>query len=763
MASGYSNIWYRLTPDVHGSYVNSTNWTTNAPMQYVRFDFASQVLQDGRVFVAGGEESGPGAANAEVYDPLTDIWTEAPVPQTYLDPTTRGWLGQYGAFADSISEILPNGNVMVAPNDPSPAAFSTLIYNPGSNTWTNGPSVLTAYGSQHEASWVKLPDDSILTVDPPSIYLVQFQGTNYFSGGNPDMLTNQTYLYSTNIIGGTNNVLVYPPNTSERYIPSLNQWVSDTPLPVFLYSFGSEIGPALLLSDGRAFFIGASGHTAYYTPSGNTNSGAWTRGPDIPGGFICADLPAAMMVNGKILCGVADPTGQNVGFYEFDPTNGPNGSFEPTSNPFNVTNGATTGNFDAMYLLDLPDGTVLLTGFEPQVPYIYQPDTPPLATGKPTINEVLVGLRNYHSQLTGTLLNGISEGATFGDDAQMNSNYPLVRMTNLVTGLVYYARTYNWSSTGVMTGTNLESTDFTLPAALPYGNYSLVVVANGISSDPYPLLYLPGIQVGAVENGHPSITISWVDPVSEFRLQQTSDPQNGPWVDIKDATSPFTYNIINNEPMQFFRLAGVIAYPPSTITSKATQITSSGARFNGTVNPNGANATWWFEYGYDTNYTFGTTSSGVVSASNTHAVSVSNLVSGLYALTLYHCQLVASNLAGISLGGDQQFTTLGLPPVVVTLPASSITSDSAVLNGTVNGEGTAIAGYFEYWYFQTVEGGGEWITNQTSQFYGPANYNAQSFSATITNLDFITYYYQIIGYNGVSEGFGAVTNFTRGD
>jgi hypothetical protein len=70
----------------------------------------------------------------------------------------------------------------------------------------------------------------------------------------------------------------------------------------------------------------------------------------------------------------------------------------------------------------------------------------------------------------------------------MSSNYPLVRLTSS-TGKVTYARTYNWSSTGVMTGNKSVSTEFALPAdiaqATPGGQkYSLVVVANGISSDP---------------------------------------------------------------------------------------------------------------------------------------------------------------------------------------------------------------------------------------------------------------------------------------
>src|SRR5439155_4489157 len=99
-----------------------------------------------------------------------------------------------------------------------------------------------------------------------------------------------------------------------------------------------------------------------------------------------------------------------------------------------------------------------------------EPDGPPLPTWKPGISSISQNSDgSYH--LTGTGLNGIYAGAAFGDDAQMDSNYPLVRLTD-GNGNVYYARTYNWSSTGVKTGCKLITTEFTLPAGLPSGSYS---------------------------------------------------------------------------------------------------------------------------------------------------------------------------------------------------------------------------------------------------------------------------------------------------
>jgi hypothetical protein len=45
--------WWRLRPDATGSYINGT-WSALAPMHLTRLYYASAVLKDGRVFVAGG-------------------------------------------------------------------------------------------------------------------------------------------------------------------------------------------------------------------------------------------------------------------------------------------------------------------------------------------------------------------------------------------------------------------------------------------------------------------------------------------------------------------------------------------------------------------------------------------------------------------------------------------------------------------------------------------------------------------------------------
>lgn len=435
-ADGGGNRWFRLTPDIHGSYVNGT-WSNRASSADTRLYFSSQVLRDGRVFVAGGEY-GTGGARSEIYDPVSNSWTPNPVPTTVLDPSaTSPVTGGAQAFSDSNSEILPNGSVLIFPVSPKTSG-RPVIYNPTTNVWTTGPLML--HGSyQDESSWVKLPTDMILTIDPFGV-------------------------------------------RSERYNPATNTWLNDSNVPVSLYdSFGFELGAALLLPNGKAFFLGSTGHTAIYTPSGTTASGVWVAGPDIPGARGTPDAPAAMMVNGKILCAVsplptsADHFPSPTTFVEYDYISN---AFADVSGPTGPQD--SISSYSAA-MLDLPDGRVLYSHFGSDL-YVYTPDGSPLDAGKPVISSISRNLDGtFH--LSGTGLNGISEGAAYGDDLQMASNYPLVRIAHS-NGNTYYARTFNWSSTGVMTGATIVTTEYALPASLPSGSYTLVAVANGIASDP---------------------------------------------------------------------------------------------------------------------------------------------------------------------------------------------------------------------------------------------------------------------------------------
>src|SRR5450432_2419462 len=73
--------WWALAPDVSGSYTKGT-WSPLAPMHHTRLYYASAVLKDGRVFVAGGEisDAGEDTSACEIYDPITNNWTVIAAP-----------------------------------------------------------------------------------------------------------------------------------------------------------------------------------------------------------------------------------------------------------------------------------------------------------------------------------------------------------------------------------------------------------------------------------------------------------------------------------------------------------------------------------------------------------------------------------------------------------------------------------------------------------------------------------------------------------
>ena len=447
--TGDGTGWDKLTPDAYGSYVNGT-WSSVASMHYDRLFFATQVLPNGNVFVAGGENgSGVGDTTAEIYDPVANTWTlTGRVPGTQYNKAT----GTPDNLYDANSEILPNGQILVGAQIGPDPSFDCLFFNPSTNSWAIAP---TAPLNHDEAAWLKLPDSSILFVGIAS-------------------------------------------RSACRYRPQTNTWVRDAALPVSIYDkYGEESGSATLLPNGNAIFFGASEYCALYTPSGTAAKGTWTAGPDFPTiqdslmGQV--DAPGAMMVNGHVLL-VVSPEGASstqefrtpVYFLEYD----------YVANTFTQVKSTIPGvggdslpdvSCNLTNFLDLPDGTVLFGHEEDSLTsnqyYIYTPGSGPIPQGKPTINSILPDSCPFY-KITGKLFNGISEGASYGDDWQNSTNYPLVRLTNS-NGNVYYCKTSNWNRVGAVMTDSLEDTAvFETPAALPSGTYSLVVVVNGFASNP---------------------------------------------------------------------------------------------------------------------------------------------------------------------------------------------------------------------------------------------------------------------------------------
>jgi hypothetical protein len=485
--------WFQLPPTSNGQFVNST-WTSPSTMNQARLYFPSAMLPDGRIFAIGGEYSPTtGFVNApEIFNPLTNTWTRvadmpSPPTQAAVPPSVPPTTPQ-SQFGDDPIEVLPNGDILAGWfNGPN-----TFVYNVASNTWRSTTGTKLRNDASDEESWVKLPDGSILSYD---IFASSTTGQFHAQRFDP---AQDTWVDASNV--DTNN----PP-------PILSN-----------VGFGFELGPGVLLHDGRVIYFGANGTSAYY----DSKTGIWSKGPDLPFDLSrpalgplqmgATDDPAAVLPNGKVLVALSvpivpttpnsNPFNSPTRIFELDPSNN---TFTDVT-PFQLV-GLSFGNLalnDASIftMLVLPTGQVLLTSLIPTTAntfvggpdFLYTPDGGPLDAWRPTIQSITDN-KNGTFTLSGTQLNGLSEGAYYGDDAEMATNYPLLRMTDK-SGNIVYARTFNWSSTGVQTGSKVVTTQFTLPSGTTLNDFNdFTVVANGIPSAAFHFSFTTAQTISGVK------------------------------------------------------------------------------------------------------------------------------------------------------------------------------------------------------------------------------------------------------------------------
>jgi hypothetical protein len=216
------------------------------------------------------------------------------------------------------------------------------------------------------------------------------------------------------------------------------------------------------MPDGTVFATGghhsSAAHTAIYTPGKG-----WAPGPDFPNGDAASDTFAALLPSGHAL--VESNSGT---LYEW---NGRALTAEPVS----------VGEYSS--LMVLPTGQILIAGTE-----VYSSSGTWNAIWQPAITKCpAVVTRGATYKISGTQFNGLSQANAFGDEFEQATNYPLLRITNNDSKHVFYARTHDHSTMGVATGDRIVSTHFDVSSSSETGASSLVVIANGIPSDPVPI------------------------------------------------------------------------------------------------------------------------------------------------------------------------------------------------------------------------------------------------------------------------------------
>lgn len=94
---------------------------------------------------------------------------------------------------------------------------------------------------------------------------------------------------------------------------------------------------------------------------------------------------------------------------------------------------------------------------------------------------------------------------------------------------------------------------------------------------------------------------------------------------------------------------------PAVTTGSATSVTSTGATLNGSVNPEGADASYKFDWGTTSSY--GNSTAAGDAGSGSSSVNESATLTGLQPSTTYHYRIESTNSGGTGYGSDQTFTT----------------------------------------------------------------------------------------------------------
>ncbi len=186
---------------------------------------------------------------------------------------------------------------------------------------------------------------------------------------------------------------------------------------------------------------------------------------------------------------------------------------------------------------------------------------------------------------------------------------------------------------------------------------------------------------------------------------------------------------------------------PLSALFAADQITRTGARLRAGVLARNSDTTYHFEYGKNANYGQ-STPAGVATGNN--PVAAQAILTNLEPDTTYSYRLVATNAAGTTDTAEGRFRTGSVLPVVVTNPATAVTSTTATLNGSINPNTMPTSYRFEF-----TDG------RKTPDKDAGSGDGAKTVTEQVTDLQpSTTYRYKIVAFRGATRFEGPEQTFT---
>ncbi len=274
-----------------------------------------------------------------------------------------------------------------------------------------------------------------------------------------------------------------------------------------------------------------------------------------------------------------------------------------------------------------------------------------------------------------------------------------VDLNGLQAGTTYYFQAVATNSQGPTTGTTFS---FTTSSPLPVvtttpasfvgatgANLNGDVTPNGLPTSVY---FEWGDRSDILSNSNtPTAIGSGTGAVASFTRADGLNPDSTYFYRVVAlSVNNGVTNKISGATLNFKTLP----VKPIVTTLATTNVSVTNAVLLGSVNPNGSDSIFFFEYG--TNSAFGSATAPQPVGSGTNTITNSSVLTDLVAGQTYYYRAAASNVFGISYGSAQSFSAGLPPPSASTLTPANLTASSALLRGSINPNNSYASAWFEW-------------------------------------------------------------------